>query len=83
MYGTSKRRYGQVKLVQVPEEGREAGLKANKEKSRLNPLLANFEAMSHTGPLYAALGCTHFVEAQKVILEGGMMMMMMMMMILS
>ena len=37
----------------------------------MNPLLANFQAMRHTGPLYAAIDGTHFVEAQKLILEGG------------
>ena len=37
----------------------------------MNPLLASFQAMSHTGPVYATLCCTHFVEAHKLILEGG------------
>ena len=29
--------------------------------------------MSHTGTVYAALRCTHFVEAHKVISESGRM----------
>ena len=69
--GTSVRRYVVVRLVEVPESAREMWLAGNKRKASLNPLLANFEAMSHTGQLYACLKCTHFVEACKLISEGG------------
>ena len=68
MRGTSKRRYGQVRLVEVPEKVIASLLSANHRKTTLNPLLANFQAMSHTGPVYATLCCTHFVEAQKPLL---------------
>ena len=37
----------------------------------MNPLVARFQAISHTGPLYATLSCIHFVEAQKIITEGN------------
>ena len=69
--GTSKRRYGQVRLVEVPETVRNSWLSANQKKATMNPFLANFQAMSHTGPVYATLCCSHFVEAQKLIAEGG------------
>ena len=69
--GTSRRRYGKVRLVEVPEHLRAEVLAANKKKAGMNPFLADFRAMSHTGPLYATLCCTHFVEAQKLIMEGG------------
>ena len=69
--GTSKRRYGQVRLVEVPETVMKSWLSAIQKKARMNPFLANFQAMSHTGPLYATLNCTHFVGAQRLILEGG------------
>ena len=69
-HGTSLRRYNEVKLVEVPETARKAWLAANEEKVKHNSLLANFSAMSHTGTMYACLSCTHFVEAQKLILEG-------------
>ena len=69
--GTSKRRYNVVRLVQVPEKEVKALLAANARKAKMSPLLASFQAMSHTDPLYATLCCTHFVEAQKLIAEGG------------
>ena len=69
--GTSARRYVSVALVEVPEAHRESWLAANQKKATLNPLLADFAAMSHTGPLYACLKCTHFVEGHKLILEGN------------
>ena len=69
--GTSKRRYVHVRLVEVPENVMASWLSANKRKATMNPFLANFQAMSHTGPVYAALCCTHFVEAQKLIKEGN------------
>ena len=69
--GTSKRRYTLVRLVQVPEKEVKGLLATNARKANTNPLLANFQAMSHTGPLYATLCCSHFVEAQKLIAEGG------------
>ena len=69
--GTSRRRCGQVRLVEVPENVRESWRSANQGKATMNPLLANFGAMSHNGQLYATLCCTHFVEACKLILEGG------------
>ena len=37
----------------------------------MNQHLAKFEAMSHTGPLYGCLKGNHFVEGQKLILEGN------------
>ena len=69
--GTSRRRYGTVRLIEVPEKFSEGWLKENRKKAASNPLLANFAAMSHRGPYYAALGCTHFVEGQKLCKEGG------------
>ena len=69
-HGTSKRRYNQVRLVEVPEDKVKDWLAANKEKAKMNPLLADFAAMSHTGPYYASIGGTHFVEAHKLIMEG-------------
>jgi len=69
--GTSRRQYNQVRMVEVPEHVVKQWLSANHHKSTLNPLLASFQAMSHTGPLYATLCRTHFVEAHKLILEGG------------
>ena len=44
--GTSKRRYGQVRLVEVPEAAMTSWLSANHRKTALNPLLANFQALS-------------------------------------
>ena len=69
--GTSSRRYGQVRLVEVPEKEKQALLAGNRKKAKQNPLLADFRAMSTTGPLYATLSCTHFVEAQKLFKEGA------------
>ena len=69
--GTSKRRYGQVRLVEVPETVRKSWLSTNQKKATMNPFLANFQAMSHSGPMYATLNCIHFVGAQQLILEGG------------
>ena len=67
---TSKRRYDAVKLVEVPSGEAEAWLAANRAKAAVNPLLANFAAISHTGPYFAILKCNHFVEACKIIKEG-------------
>ena len=69
-HGTSLRRYKEVKLVEVPDTARNAWLAANEEKVKHNTLLANFSVMSQNGTMYACLSCTHFVEAQKLILEG-------------
>ena len=69
--GTSKRRYGQVRLVEVPENFMKSWLSVNQREATMNPFLANFQAMSHTETVYAALRCTHFVEAHKVISESG------------
>ena len=70
-YGTSARRYGKVSLVEVPEDVKAEWLAANHRKANMNPLLADFGLMDKTGPLYACLRCTHFVEAQKLIKESG------------
>ena len=67
--GTSVRRTPHVKLVEMPEDMVEDWLARNKKKAKMNPLLADFSAMSHTGPYYANLGGTHFVEAHKLIKE--------------
>ena len=69
--GTSKRRYDPEKLVEVPESTKAVWLATCRRKANSNPLLANFEAMSHTGRLYACLKCTHFVEGQKLVAEGS------------
>ena len=71
MKGTSKRRYGCVRLVEVPESSTKSWLSAIQKKIKMDPFLATFQAMSHTGPLYATLNCTHFVGAPQFILEGG------------
>ena len=68
--GTSLRRYGSVRLVEVPEAARAAWLRRIRTKVAMNPLLAQRQAISLTGPLYATLTCTHFVEAHKIIAEG-------------
>ena len=49
-HGTSKRRYDRVVLVEVPATVVESWLDNNRKKARLNPLLANFDAMGKTGP---------------------------------
>ena len=64
MKGTSKRYYNHVRLVEVPEAVMQMWLSDNQKKAKLNPLLADFKAMSHTGTVYAALRCTHFVEVK-------------------
>ena len=69
-HGTSKRRYQHVKLVEMPENRVKDWLALNKMKPEMNPTLADFEAMSHTGPYYASLGRTGFVEAHKLIKDG-------------
>ena len=69
--GTSRRRYKAVRLIEVPEGLVTWVLSENNKTTASNPLLSNFEAMSHTGPLYATVGCTHFVEGQKLVKEGG------------
>ena len=71
--GTAKGRYGKVILVEVPDARKikEKWLLANERTAKLNPLLSNFESMIRTGTLYATLSSTHFVEAQKLVMEGG------------
>ena len=71
--GTSKRRYKEVKLVEVPEDKVKDWLATNMLANEPHwlPLLADFAAMSHTGPYYASLNGRHFVEAQKLIMEGN------------
>ena len=69
--GTSKRRYKSVRLVVVPEAAVKTWLSAIQKKIKRSSLLAKFQAPSHAGPLYATLNCTHFVGAQRLILEGG------------
>ena len=70
LMGTSRRRYGSVRLVEVPEAAKAEWLAAIRTKVAMNPLLAQQPAISHTGPLYATLTCTHFVDAHKIIAEG-------------
>ena len=69
--GTSKKRYNKVLLVEVPESVKKEWLEANQKKAKMNPMLSNFENMICTGTMYATLRCTHFVEAQKLVMEGG------------
>ena len=69
--GTSKRRYHAVKLVRVPEAVEKKWIVMIRMKARLNSLLPNCEAMSHTGPFFATLRCTHFVGAHQLIKEGS------------
>ena len=69
--GTSKRRYKKVRLVVVPEKAKKAWLAMNLKKAKMNALLPEFKAMSHSGPVYANLICTHFVSACQIIMEGG------------
>ena len=69
--GTTKRRYHAVRLVRVPEAVEEKWIAMIRKKARMNSLLPNISAMSHTGPFFAALKCTHFVGAQQLIKEGG------------
>ena len=77
--GRGNRRYGQVKLVEVPEIVRTSWLSANLiADTTRNPRVANFLAMSDTGWVYATLSCTHlatlsrthFAIAHKLIFEG-------------
>ena len=68
--GTSIRRYGFVRLVEVPVAGVQSWFDANRKKAKQNPLLSDFSAMSQQGPYYANLSKTHFTDAQKVIKEG-------------
>ena len=53
--GTSLRRYGSVKLVEVPEGVVENWLKLIKHKTSLNTLLPTMVRFSPTGPYYANL----------------------------
>ena len=69
--GISKRRYKSVRLLVVPEGDVPKWLSAIQKKIKRSPLLARFKAMSHAGPFYATLNCTHFVGAQRLILERG------------
>ena len=67
--GTSVRRTPHVKLIEMPDGMVESWLETNRKKAKMSPLLADFSAMSHTGPYYATLGGTHYVEAHKLIKE--------------
>ena len=69
--GTSLRRYGSVKLVEVPEGDQNEWLKVIKQKTSLNTLLPTMVRFSPTGPYYANLDHTHFCAAQQLIAEGG------------
>ena len=71
IFGTSKQQYGKVLLVEVPESVKKEWLQVNERKAKMNPMLSNFENMICTGTMYATLRCTHFVEAQKLVMEGG------------
>ena len=71
LFGTSKRRYKAVRLVEVPESAKSEVLRDNRKKTSLNPLLSNFDAVCVNDRLYCCLSCTHFVEAHKLIAEGG------------
>ena len=64
--GTSNPRFQHVKLVEMPEHRVKYWLAENKMLADLAgiPKMADFEAMSHTGPYYASLGGTGFVEAR-------------------
>ena len=68
--GTSRRRYKAVRLIEVQERLETWVLSENNKTTASNPLLPNFDAMSHTGPFDAGLGRTHFVEGQKLVKEG-------------
>ena len=68
--GTSIRRYNSVRLVEVPEAEKDAWLKGVERKINLNSQLSRFQAISHSGRMYATLTCSHFVEAHKLIHEG-------------
>ena len=68
--GTSIRRYNSVRLVEVPEAEKDAWLKGVQRKINLNSQLSRFQAISHSGRMYATLTCSHFVEAHKLIHEG-------------
>ena len=67
--GTSIRRYMYVRLVEVPERQKEAWLKGIQRKLNQNWALSTFQAISHSGKLYATFSCSHFVEAHKLIVE--------------
>ena len=58
-------------LVEVPESVKKEWLQVNERKAKMNPMLSNFDNTIHTGRLYATLRCTHFVEAHKLVMEGG------------
>ena len=63
--------YKHAMLVEVPFFIKTLWRTKMRDLTRRNPLLSDFKAMSQTGPPYATLSCTHFVEAQKLILEGN------------
>ncbi len=44
---------------------------ANEQKATLNPHLSKFSNMIRAGRLYATLPSTHFVDAHKLVMEGG------------
>ena len=69
--GTSLRRYGSVKLVEVPETEQNQWLKQIKGKTNVNTSLPSMVRFSPTGPYYANLDHSHFCAAQSLIAEGG------------
>ena len=69
--GTSLRRYGSVKRVEVPEGDQNEWLRQIKHKTSLNTLLPTMSRFSPTGPYYATLDKSHFCVAQQLIAEGG------------
>ena len=72
---TTKKRYRKVLLVEVPADIQQEWLLVNEREANMNPMLSNFDNMIRTGTLYvqpyATLSSTHFVEAQKLVMEGG------------
>ena len=68
---TTKKRYRKVLLVEVPADIQQEWLLVNERKAKMNPKLSNFDNMIRTGTLYATLSSTHFVDAQKLVMEGG------------
>ena len=52
MFGTTKRRYGKVLLVEVPESVQQEWLLANEQNAKMSSLFFNFENMIRTETLY-------------------------------
>ena len=71
MFGTSKKTPRQSVTDRGARERKKEWLQFNERKAKMNTMLSNFENMICTGTLYATLRCTHFVEAQKLVMEGG------------